>query len=514
MKNKKPFLLLILDGFGYREDTSYNAIAQAKTPNWDHLWLHHPHLLIEGSGHYVGLPDGQMGNSEVGHLNIGAGRVLYQDLTRIDQAIANQQFQENPILLEGINQAKQHQSAIHLIGLLSPGGVHSHEDHFIALIELAAKHHQKPIYVHAFLDGRDTPPKSAENSLAKIDHVLRSKNIGRIASIVGRYYAMDRDKRYERTEEAYRLLTESYSQYRANNAIEALHAAYQRGETDEFVKATIIEAPNQPAIKISDHDVIFFMNFRADRARQLCYAILNKDFKGFKRNTVINPASFITLTEYDKNLAVPIAFQTESIHNNIGEYLSSLGMTQLRIAETEKYAHVTFFFNSGREQPYQLEERILIPSPKVATYDLAPEMSAYSLTEKLVEAIESQKYDFIVCNYANPDMVGHTGNLDATIKAIEVIDECLGNIINALKKVTGEMFLTADHGNAECLYDEENHQPHTAHTHERVPLVYFGKSAHILSNHGQLADIAPSILHLLNLSIPKEMTGKVLFELN
>ncbi|HEV2613967.1 MAG TPA: 2,3-bisphosphoglycerate-independent phosphoglycerate mutase [Gammaproteobacteria bacterium] len=481
-------LLVILDGFGYRPTEKYNAIASATKPNWDYLWDHYPHCFIDGSGHSVGLPDRQMGNSEVGHLNIGAGRVVYQEFTRIDKAIETGEFNQNPVFNSELDRVKKSNSAVHIMGLLSPGGVHSHEDQIIAMIKLAQAKDIKHIYFHAFLDGRDTPPKSALPSLLKLE-----KNTGiKIASITGRYYAMDRDKRMERTEAAFDLLTQNKAEFRAENSESALSAAYARGETDEFVKPTSIIP-----IKIEKNDAVFFMNFRSDRTRQLTKMFLDHGFE-----------HFVSLTLYADTLKTKVAFPPQTLKNTLGEYLSNLGLKQLRIAETEKYAHVTFFFNGGIEKPYEGEERILIPSPKVDTYDLKPEMSAPELTDNLVKAILAKKYDFIVCNYANPDMVGHTGNFDATVKAIECIDTCIGKIYAALKQTQGEMLITADHGNAECMYDETTHQPHTAHTSDPVPFLYIGRKAKMVDEHGVLSDIAPTILYLMNLSEPKEMTGK------
>ncbi|MDX2163915.1 MAG: 2,3-bisphosphoglycerate-independent phosphoglycerate mutase [Gammaproteobacteria bacterium] len=488
-------LLVILDGFGYRPTEKYNAIAQAKKPNWDYLWNHYSHCFIDGSGHAVGLPDQQMGNSEVGHLNIGAGRVVYQEFTRIDKAIETGEFAENPAFNQEFDRVKKSNSAIHIMGLLSPGGVHSHEDQILAMIKLAQKNNIPKIYFHAFLDGRDTPPKSASASLQKIE-----KQAGiAIASIMGRYYAMDRDKRLDRTEAAFNLLTQNKAEFHAENSEVALEAAYLRGETDEFVKPTLITP-----VKINPEDCIIFMNFRSDRARQLTKIFLDHGYE-----------HFVSLTMYADTLKTKVAFPPQTLKNTLPEYLSSLGLKQLHIAETEKYAHVTFFFNGGVEDPYSGEDRILVPSPKVATYDLQPEMSAPEVTNKLVEAILSKKYDFLVCNFANPDMVGHTGNFDATVKAIECIDQCLGKIYDAIKKTNGEMLITADHGNAECMYDDNTQQPHTAHTSDPVPFLYISRadrSGKMIRDDGVLSDIAPTILYLMGIAKPKEMTGKVLIQ--
>lgn len=509
----RPFALIILDGWGYREDPEHNAITAAHTPNWHHLWQSYAHTLISGSGKDVGLPDGQMGNSEVGHMNIGAGRVVYQDLTRIDQAIEEGEFLTHAALVNAVKKAKSHERAVHVLGLLSPGGVHSHEQHLHALVDLAAKQGITQLYIHAFLDGRDTPPKSAMSSLKALEEHCHQCGVGKIASIIGRYYAMDRDKRWERTEVAYDLLVSAKAGYHATTAIDALEQAYQRGETDEFVKATTIHAKNQSAVTIDDGDVVIFMNFRSDRARQLVHAFVDQDFTGFDRKRRPCLAEFVTLTEYAKGLPVTVAYPPQELKMTLGEYVAQLGLRQLRIAETEKYAHVTFFFNGGREQPFSGEDRVLIPSLKIATYDLEPEMSAITLTDRLVDAIASQQYDVIICNYANPDMVGHTGNFAATVKAIETIDACIGRVVTALQTVGGEAFITSDHGNAECMYDEKTAQPHTAHTSEPVPFLYVGRPAKVSKIGGNLADIAPTILAVSGLPKPKEMTGESLLQL-
>lgn len=462
-------------------------------PYYQHLLETCPHTLIQGSGKCVGLPDEQMGNSEVGHLNMGAGRVVYQELTRIDKAIEDGSFYSNQVLCQALEAASQRKAAVHVMGLLSPGGVHSHENQIHAMLELAGKSHIENIYFHAFLDGRDTPPKSAAQPLQNISRMPHVK----IATVMGRFYAMDRDKRVERTQAAFDALTKSKAEYRSSSAMEGLQMAYDRGETDEFVKPTLIEST-----QINPNDLIVFMNFRADRARQLTQLFLQNGF-----------SHFVTLTQYAKDLDTAVAFPPQSLHNVLSEYLSNLEYTQCHLAETEKYAHVTFFFNGGVEKPYPHEVRVLVPSPKVETYDLKPEMSAVELTEKLVDAIVSQQYDFIVCNYANPDMVGHTGNYDATIKALETIDTCLGKILEALEKSNGEMILTADHGNAECMFDEKTGQAHTAHTSDPVPFIYKGRPAKIISTEGALCDVAPTLLYLMGLDIPSEMTGKRLLEL-
>ncbi|MCD6040134.1 MAG: phosphoglycerate mutase [Gammaproteobacteria bacterium] len=505
----RPLALIILDGWGYREETRANAIALANTPHWDQLWQHYPHTFISASGHAVGLPDGQMGNSEVGHLNIGAGRIVSQDLTRIEYAISDNSFFENPILTQAIDHAVNAQKAIHILGLLSPGGIHSHEQQIQALVKLAAKRQATQVYIHAFLDGRDTPPRSAESYLTAMMHYCQDLQCGEIVSIIGRYYAMDRDQRWQRTQEAYDLLTLGKAHYQATDPITALHLAYARGENDEFVKATRIQKDKSASLTINEGDTVIFMNFRADRARQLTQAFIDKHFNGFTRMH-FPQVHFSTLTEYDSTFQLPIAFPTEPLPRILGECLSQYGLRQLRIAETEKYAHVTFFFNGGLEKPYPGEDRILIPSPSIATYDLQPEMNAPELTAHLIQAIQKQTYDVIICNFANADMVGHSGNLSATIKAIEALDTCLGEIIDALHSVGGEALITADHGNAEMMFDEHTQQPHTAHTHQLVPLIYAGHKAPIIKPNGLLSDIAPTMLYLLDIPKPAEMTGESL----
>jgi 2,3-bisphosphoglycerate-independent phosphoglycerate mutase len=426
--------------------------------------------------------------------------VVYQDLTRIDQAIENKSFFKNAVLNRLIQETVDKDKAIHIFGLLSKGGVHSLEAHIHAVLQLIATYPVKKVYLHAFLDGRDTPPSSAKPSLQAFND--------KITSIIGRYYAMDRDKRYERTQQAYDLITEGRALFHADDAVQALEMAYARGETDEFVQATLVD-PNYPGVK--DDDAIIFMNFRADRARQLTRAFIDPDFTGFTR-TVWPKVRMVTLSEYDETFHLPVVFPKQSLHNILGQYLSERGLTQLRIAETEKYAHVTFFFNGGIEKPFPLEDRILIPSPKVATYDLKPEMSALELTERLVAEIKNKKYDVIICNFANPDMLGHTGNFAATVQAIEVIDACLAKIIPALQAVGGEALITADHGNAEMMFDDKTGQAHTAHTHELVPLLYVGRKARFIKSNGVLSDISPTMLYLLGLPTPPEMTGESLLE--
>lgn len=509
-----PLVLVILDGWGYREETDANAIAQATKPTWDKLWATQPHTLISGSGKCVGLPDGQMGNSEVGHLNMGAGRIVHQDLTRVDSAIADGCFNQNPTLCHALETARKHNKAVHILGLLSPGGVHSHENQIEALVNLAAEKNISHVYLHAFLDGRDTPPKSAEASLGKLENHCNKVQCGTIISLIGRYYAMDRDNRWDRTEKAYNLLTSGQAERVATDALTGLKLAYQHNETDEFVKPTRIGSANEAPVTINDGDVVIFMNFRADRARQLTRAFTDDHFTHFSRLSRPSLAAFVTLTEYDNTINASVAFPPEPLTNIFAEYISQKGLSQLRLAETEKYAHVTFFFNGGTEKAFPHEERILVPSPDVATYDLQPEMSAPELTNKLVYAIKNKQHDVIICNYANPDMVGHTGNLKATIKAIETIDKCLEKVVAALHESGGEMLITADHGNAERMFNQDTGQPHTAHTSDPVPFIYVGRNAQINRENGRLSDIAPTMLYLLNLPQPKEMTGESLIKIN
>ncbi len=504
-----PLVLVILDGWGHSDLPAHNAIYHANTPTWHTLWSSFPHTLLCGSGTAVGLPAGQMGNSEVGHLNIGAGRVVYQELPKIDQAIAEGRFFENPVFQSALNTLIKTDKALHLMGLVSPGGVHSHETHLHALLQLACQKGLKKVYIHAFLDGRDTPPRSALPSLLALSAACEKQGCGRIVSLVGRYYAMDRDKRWERTQAAYDMLTLKKAPFHASNALSALEMAYARGESDEFVQPTLID----PAVTIENGDAVLFFNFRADRTRQLSRAFLSPDFTGFQREAIPALSHFVSMTQYAANIPSEVAFMPQVLTHLLGDCLSAQGLKQLRIAETEKYAHVTFFFNGGVETPLPGEDRILIPSPAISTYDLQPEMSAHELTAALCQAIESQQYDFIVCNYANPDMLGHTGNFKATTQAIETIDACLKTVYTTLKKVGGEMIITADHGNAECMFNPETQQPHTAHTSEPVPFLYVGRKAEILKKSGILADVAPTILHVMGLKQPTEMTGESLINL-
>jgi 2,3-bisphosphoglycerate-independent phosphoglycerate mutase len=502
----RPAVLLILDGWGMSDSTDHNAILAADTPNWDRIWAGYPHTAIRTSGSAVGLPGGQMGNSEVGHLNLGAGRVVYQEFTRISRSIRTGSFFTNRTLTDAVDAAAGTGGAVHILGLLSPGGVHSHEEHIHAMVRLAADRGIDKIYVHAFLDGRDMPPKSAEPSLRRMDDVFAELGKGRIATVIGRYFAMDRDHRWDRIKVAYDLIADGKAANQADNAVQALRDAYERGETDEFVQATRIGEP----VTVNDGDLIVNMNYRSDRARQITRAFIERDFEGFERARVPKLSAFISLTEYSKDFDIPVAYPPERLENTFGEYIANLGLHQLRIAETEKYAHVTFFFNGGIEAPNEGEERILVPSPKVATYDLQPEMSAREVTDRLVEAIESGRFDAVICNYANGDMVGHTGHYEAAVQAIEVLDECVGRVVDATVAAGGELLITADHGNAEQMVDTVANQPHTAHTLNPVPLIYVGKRASALKENGALCDIAPTLLQIMGLPQPAAMTGRSL----
>ncbi len=506
MARPKPILLLILDGWGHRAERAHNAIAQADCPNWQRLLAECPHTLVDTHGEHVGLPAGQMGNSEVGHMNIGAGRIVYQDLTRIDAAIADRSFFANPALVGACDAVKRAAGTLNILGLVSTGGVHSQETHILAMLDLAARSGVERIAVHAFLDGRDTPPRSARASLKRLEAKCAELPNAFVATISGRYYAMDRDHRWDRVKLAYDAIADGAAQFAANGALAALEMAYARGENDEFVKPTITRA----GCHLRDGDAVVFMNFRADRARELSHAFVDADFEGFARERSIVLSAFVTLTEYEKGLAATaIAFEPQSMHNSLGEYLSALGLTQLRIAETEKYAHVTFFFSGGREAPFAGEERVLVPSPKVATYDLKPEMSLPELTDRLVAAIAARQFDFIVCNIANPDMVGHTGNEAAAIRAAEAVDVALGRLTAAIRASGGEMLVSADHGNLEQMLDADG-VAHTQHTVGPVPLVYVGRKA--ILHRGALRDLAPSVLALMDLPQPPEMSGHSLVE--
>ena len=508
---KKPMVLVILDGYGYREDQQDNAIFNAKTPVMDALWAKRPHTLVDASGLEVGLPDRQMGNSEVGHVNLGAGRIVYQDLTRLDVEIKARTFFSNPALAGAVDNAVAQGKAVHIMGLLSAGGVHSHEDHILAMVELAAARGAEKIYLHAFLDGRDTPPRSAESSLKRVEEKFAELGKGRVATLIGRYYAMDRDNRWDRVEQAYDLMTQAKGEYQADTAVAALQAAYARDENDEFVKATVIRAEGQADSAMQDGDALIFMNFRADRAREITRAFVNADFDGFARKKSVKLGDFVMLTQYAADINASCAYPPASLANTFGEWMAKNDKTQLRISETEKYAHVTFFFNGGVEEPFSGEDRILINSPKVATYDLQPEMSSAELTEKLVAAIKGGKYDTIICNYPNGDMVGHTGVFEAAVAAVETLDKCIAQVADAVESAGGQLLITADHGNAEQMRDPATGQAHTAHTNLPVPLIYVGgKSVKAVSG-GKLSDIAPTMLSLMGMEIPQEMTGRPLF---
>jgi len=502
----KPVVLLILDGWGHRDDPADNALAQATLPHWRRLWRESPHTLIHTEGRHVGLPDGQMGNSEVGHMNLGAGRIVYQDLTRIDAAIEVGSFFDNHELRAACDAARDYDGTLHVMGLLSPGGVHSHQTHIFAMLELARRMHVPRVAVHAFLDGRDMPPQSAESSIIALQSVCKALGNAHVATVSGRYYPMDRDQRWERLHRAWDAIVEARSDVVAADALAALHAAYARGETDEFVAPTVLDG----AEPMGDRDAIVFMNFRADRARQLSAAFLDPAFAGFEARR-LQLSRFVCLSEYDARLPASVAFARDDLQHSLGERVAAQGMTQLRIAETEKYAHVTFFFSGGREAPYAGEERVLVSSPRVATYDLQPEMSCPELTAKLVEAIASGRFDLIVCNIANPDMVGHTGNLQAAILAAQAVDVAIGAVDAAVRAVGGALLITADHGNLEMMRDPVTGQPHTAHTVGPVPLIYVGARSASLRQGGALRDVAPTILDMLGLSQPAEMTGRTLF---
>jgi len=502
-----PLVLMILDGWGQRHDAEDNAISQASTPNWDQLQQSCCRTNIETSGKSVGLPAGQMGNSEVGHMNIGAGRVVFQDFTRISNAIEDGSFTTNQELIKAIDASRNNASTLHIMGLLSPGGVHSHEDHFLAMTEMAAALGAHKICVHAFLDGRDTPPRSAGPSIQTMQDALDRLPTASFATVCGRYYAMDRDQRWDRVEKAWDALVDGKGMFNTGHAMDALASAYERNEGDEFVSPTVIGK----YAGIAENDAVIFVNFRADRARELSQAFVQSDFDGFKRNPPALSA-FVCMTEYLDSLPAGVAFPPEPLEGLLGECLAENGLSQLRIAETEKYAHVTFFFNGGEEKPCSGEQRLLVPSPDVATYDLQPEMSIKKLSVELERAIRSKEFDVIICNVANPDMVGHTGIMKAAIAAVEAVDGCLGTVSKAIRSVSGELLVTADHGNIEQMKDPDSGQSHTAHTTNPVPLVYCGRRAKT-THGGSLRDIAPTMLYLLGITPPGQMTGQSLFEL-
>ena len=508
--SKKPTVLMILDGFGLNERSEGNAVAQANTPVIDSLMRDYPFVKGYASGLAVGLPDGQMGNSEVGHLNMGAGRIVYQELTRITKEIEDGEFFHNKALLDGIANVKEHHSDLHLYGLLSDGGVHSHNTHLYGLLELAKREGVENVYVHCFLDGRDTAPTSGKGFIEELEAKMKEIGVGKIATISGRYYVMDRDNRWDRVEKAYNVMTKGEGET-AESAVEAMEVSYAKDVTDEFFVPTAITENGSPVATIKDNDTVIFFNFRPDRAREITRAFCMDEFDGFDRGAR-KKVTYICFTEYD--VTIPnkeVAFQKVELKNTFGEYLAAHGKTQARIAETEKYAHVTFFFNGGVEEPNPGEDRILVKSPKVATYDLQPQMSAPEVCDKLCEAIRSEKYDVIIINFANPDMVGHTGILEAAVKAVETVDSCVGRAVEALKEVDGQMFLCADHGNAEQLVDYETGAPFTAHTTNPVPFILINADpAYTLKEGGCLADIIPTLIELMGMEQPAEMTGKSL----
>ncbi|EES50813.1 2,3-bisphosphoglycerate-independent phosphoglycerate mutase [Clostridium botulinum] len=505
--SKRPVMLMILDGFGIAPKSEGNAVSLAKKPNFDRLVANYPTSQLQASGLEVGLPEGQMGNSEVGHLNIGSGRIVYQELTRITKAIKDGDFFENESLMKAMTNAKNNNSALHLMGLLSDGGVHSHIEHLRGLLEFAKKEGIQNVYVHAFMDGRDVAPSSGKEFVEKTEAMMAEVGIGKIATISGRYYAMDRDNRWERVELAYNALVLGKGET-ANNAVEAMEKSYHDNKTDEFVLPTVVLENGAPTATIKNGDSVIFFNFRPDRAREITRAINDKVFDGFKRETL--NLTFVTMTQYDKTLeGVEVAYKPQTLANTLGEYVSSKGLNQLRIAETEKYAHVTFFFNGGVEKENPGEERVVIPSPKVATYDLKPEMSAYEVTDELLNRLDSDKYDIVILNFANPDMVGHTGVIPAAVKAIESVDECLGKIADKMLEKNGCLFITADHGNAETMIDFSTGNPFTAHTIDPVPFVWIANDTEGKAiKDGKLADIAPTMLNQLGLEVPAEMTGE------
>lgn len=505
---KKLVTLIVLDGFGIGEEYEGNAVCAANIPNFSRLRKEFPYTKLVASGLAVGLPQGQMGNSEVGHLNIGAGRTIYQELTRITKSIENEEFLNKKEFLDAIKNARENNSKLHLMGLLSDGGVHSHNKHLYALLKLAKKNNLEKVYVHCFLDGRDVPPSSAKEYLAELEEKMKEIGVGEIATISGRYYAMDRDKRWDRTKMAYEALTLGKG-IRGGSSVEIINRAYGDNETDEFVKPSVVIKKDKPVATIDSRDSIIFFNFRPDRARQITRAFVDKTFEDFNRDR-LDDVFFVCMTQYDKEIKnVEIAFKPQMYSNTLGEYLSSKGLKQLRIAETEKYAHVTFFFNGGVEKPNPGEDRVLIPSPKVATYDLKPEMSAYEVKDEVIRRIREDKYDLVVLNLANPDMVGHTGDLKAAVKALETVDNCLGEIIDEILKIKGSALITSDHGNVEEMLDKESGKKVTAHTTNEVPCIIVGEGD-VKLREGILADIAPTLLEMLRIEIPREMTGKSL----
>lgn len=507
---KKPVMLMILDGFGLSDKVDGNAVAAANKPNFDRYYKNYPHTSLSASGLDVGLPEGQMGNSEVGHLNIGAGRIIYQELTRISKEVKEGKFFDNEVLNLAMDNALKNNSSLHLLGLLSDGGVHSHIDHLKALLDMAKKKGLTKVYVHCFMDGRDVPPSSGKEFLKDLEAYMAEIGVGKIATVSGRYYAMDRDKRWERVQLAYNAMALGKGET-ALSSKECIEASYHDNKTDEFVLPTVIMEDERPVATIKNGDSVIFFNFRPDRAREITRALNDKVFDGFKRETL--NLTYVTMTQYDKTIeGVHVAYKPQSYANTLGEYVASKGLNQLRIAETEKYAHVTFFFNGGVEAPNPNEDRALIPSPKVATYDMQPEMSANEVTEEVIKRLNEDKYDMIILNYANPDMVGHTGVFEAAKKAIETVDTCLGKVVEKVLEKDGAVFITADHGNAEQMIDYSTGNPMTAHTSDPVPFLYISKSDKGLEDGGKLSDIAPTMLETMGLPQPKEMTGKSLLK--
>ena len=508
MKDKVT-MLMILDGFGDNKNKDGNAIKLAKTPNIDKLMKKYPNTDIFTSGLHVGLPEGQMGNSEVGHTNIGAGRIVYQELTRITKSIEDGDFFSNPEFIAAIENCKKHNSKLHILGLVSDGGVHSHNRHLYGLLEMAKRRDFEDVYVHCFLDGRDTPPASAETYIAELQEKMKEKGVGKIASLSGRFYAMDRDKRWQRVQKCYDALVNGEGE-KAGDPIKAIEDSYQKEVFDEFVVPTVMCNGNEPVAKIEENDSVIFFNFRPDRAREITRALVDPEFDGFKTKKM--NLYYVCFTSYDETMPnVHIAFKKEPLKNTFGEVISEAGLTQLRIAETEKYAHVTFFFNGGEEKQYPGEDRILVPSPKVETYDMKPEMSAYEVTDKVCEALENDKYDVVILNFANTDMVGHTGSLQAAIKAVEAVDECVGKIVKIIEEKQGNLLITADHGNAEQMIDYKTGEPHTAHTTNPVPIILVtANKEYKLKENGKLADLAPTMLDLMGIKQPEEMTGESL----
>ena len=508
MKDKVT-MLMILDGFGDNKNKDGNAIKLANTPNIDKLMKKYPNTDIFTSGLHVGLPEGQMGNSEVGHTNIGAGRIVYQELTRITKSIEDGDFFSNPEFIAAIENCKKYNSKLHILGLVSDGGVHSHNRHLYGLLEMAKRRDFEDVYVHCFLDGRDTPPASAETYVAELQEKMKEKGVGKIASLSGRFYAMDRDKRWQRVQKCYDALVNGEGE-KAGDPIKAIEDSYQKEVFDEFVVPTVICNGNEPVAKIEENDSVIFFNFRPDRAREITRAIVDPEFDGFETKKM--NLYYVCFTSYDETMPnVHIAFKKEPLKNTFGEVVSEAGLTQLRIAETEKYAHVTFFFNGGEEKQYPGEDRILVPSPKVETYDMKPEMSAYEVTDKVCEALENDKYDVVILNFANTDMVGHTGSLQAAIKAVEAVDECVGRIVKIIEEKQGNLLITADHGNAEQMIDYKTGEPHTAHTTNPVPIILVtANKEYKLKENGKLADLAPTMLDLMGIKQPEEMTGESL----